>query len=101
MSKMQKETSHINVDQVTKQFLGVSSSTNVIHIVVIVQVGGFKCRALLDTGTGSSYVSVALLDQIPIRCSNKEVMKIVMMKIVMKQQQERLNYQLFKLGAHW
>ena len=66
-------------DQVTKQFLGVSSSTNVIHIVVIVQVGGFKCRALLDTGTGSSYVSVALLDQIPIRCSNKEVMKIVMM----------------------
>jgi hypothetical protein len=75
-----KRRHHTSIcDQVTEQFLGASSSTNVIHPVVIVQVGGFKCRALLDTGAGSSYVSAALLDQIPKRCSKKEVRKIDMM----------------------
>ena len=47
--------------------------------MVIVQVGGYKCRALLDTGAGSSYISAALLDQIPKKCCKKEIRKIDMM----------------------
>ena len=47
--------------------------------MVVVQVGGFKCRALLDTGAGSSYISAALLDHIPKGCCKKEVRKIDMM----------------------
>ncbi len=70
---------HTSICDQTEQFLGASSSTSVIHPVVVVQVGGFKCRALLDTGAGSSYISAALLDQIPKRCCKKEVRKIDMM----------------------
>jgi hypothetical protein len=33
---------------------------SVIHPVVIVNAGGIKCRALLDSGAGSSYASAAL-----------------------------------------
>jgi hypothetical protein len=48
-------------------------STRVTHPVVIVEVEGVKCRALLDTGAGSSYSSAALLDRIPKRPSKKEI----------------------------
>ena len=37
-------------------------SNKVIYPVVVVEVGGIQCRALLDTGAGSSYASAALLD---------------------------------------
>ena len=39
----------------------------VIYPVVVVDVEGTKCRALLDTGAGSSYSSAALLDRLPKR----------------------------------
>ena len=70
---------HTSICDQTEQFLGASSSSNIIHPVVIVQVGGYKCRALLDTGAGSSYISAALLDQIPKKCCKKEIRKIDMM----------------------
>lgn len=35
-----------------------------MYPVVIVEVQGIKCRALLDTGAGSSYVFAALLDRV-------------------------------------
>ena len=35
-----------------------------MYPVVIVEVCGIKCRALLDTGAGSSYVFAALLDRV-------------------------------------
>ena len=31
------------------------------------QLNGFKCRALLDTGAGSSYVSSAITDHLGLR----------------------------------
>ena len=37
------------------------------------------CRALLDTGAGSSYASAALLDKLPRRSQSKEVRQIEMM----------------------
>ena len=39
-------------------------TTHVTYPVVIVEVQGIKCRALLDTGAGSSYVFAALLDRV-------------------------------------
>ena len=39
----------------------------VIYPVVVVDVNGVKCRALLDTGVGSSYASSAILDHLGIR----------------------------------
>ena len=37
----------------------------VVYPVVKVSVEGVLCRALLDTGAGSSYASAALLDKLP------------------------------------
>ena len=54
-------------------------NSNVTYPVVLVQVEGIKCRALLDTGAGSSYASAALLDRISNRRCKKEVRKIEMM----------------------
>ena len=47
--------------------------------VVAVEVEGVKCRALLDTGAGSSYASAALLNRISTRKRTKEVRKIEML----------------------
>jgi len=47
--------------------------------VVVVEVEGVKCRALLDTGGGSSYASAALLNRISTRKRTKEVRKIKML----------------------
>ena len=44
----------------------------VIYPVVVVAVLGVKCRALLDTGAGSSYASAALLDRLKIRPHQRE-----------------------------
>ena len=58
---------------------GSNINTRVTHPVVIVEVEGVKCRALLDTGAGSSYASAALLDRVSMRKSKKEIRKIDMM----------------------
>ena len=50
-----------------------------VYPVVIVQVEGVKCRALLDTGAGSSYASAALLDRVPKRQRITQVRRIEMM----------------------
>ena len=70
---------HTSICDQTEQFLGTSSSSNVIHPGVIVQAGGYKYRALLDMGAGSSYISAALLDKIPKKCCKKKIRKIDMM----------------------
>ena len=38
-----------------------------------------KCRALLDTGAGSSYASASLIDHLKIRPHQREVRQIEMM----------------------
>ena len=42
-------------------------NSTVIYPVVVVEVQGVKCRALLDTGAGCSYASAALIDHLKIR----------------------------------
>ena len=56
-----------------------AGKTAVIHPVVIVKVLGVKCRALLDTGAGSSYASAALLNLLQVRPYHREVRQIEMM----------------------
>ena len=48
----------------------------VTYPVVVVKVNGIKCRALLDTGAGSSYASSTLVDLIgkkPLRVEHKRI----------------------------
>ena len=54
-------------------------SEQVIYPVVVVDVNGVKCRALLDTGAGSSYASSAILDHLGIRPVREEFKRIEMM----------------------
>ena len=49
------------------------------YLVVTVYVNGVKCRALLDTGAGSSYASSALLDLIKAKPTRNEFKRIEMM----------------------
>lgn len=50
-----------------------------IYLVVVVEVEGIKCRILLDTGVGRSYVFVVFLDRILSIGYKKEVWKIEML----------------------
>ena len=51
----------------------------VTYPVVVVEVNGVKCRALLDTGAGSSYASAALLALLRVCPLRKEFKRIEMM----------------------
>ena len=52
---------------------------SVIYPVVIVKVNNILCRALQDTGAGSSYVSSTLLGKLNLRPIRKETKRIEMM----------------------
>ena len=51
----------------------------VVYPVVVVEVTRIKCRALLDSGAGSSYASAALLDRIRAKPHHSGLRKIEMM----------------------
>ena len=50
----------------------VTTETNVKYPVAIIKVNGVKCRALLDTGSGSSYISESFIDLLKINPFRKE-----------------------------
>ena len=68
-------------DRLGEQLMTATSAekTAVIHPVVVVKVQGVRCRALLDTGAGSSYASEALLKLLKVRPYQREVRQIEMM----------------------
>ena len=70
---------------------------HVIYPVVVVEVLGVKCRALLDTGAGSSYASAALLDRLKIRPHQREVRQIEMMMGVVTKPVEIFKVQISSL----
>ena len=81
-------------DRLSEQLLTAASAGNsaVIHPVVVVAVQGVKCRALLDTGAGSSHASAALLDRLRIQLYQRDVRQIGMtLGIVTK------NVEIFKV----
>ena len=51
----------------------------VVYPVVVVEVAGIKCRALLDSGAGSSYASAALLERIGAKPHHSGLRKREMM----------------------
>ena len=53
----------------------------VVYPVVVVEVAGIKCRALLDSGAGSSYASAALLERIGAKPHHSGLRKIEMMLV--------------------
>ena len=50
----------------------VATEANVTYPVAIIKVNGVKCRALLDTGSGSSYISQSFIDLRKINPVRKE-----------------------------
>eukprot|EP00795_Rhopilema_esculentum_P014825 gene14825-5942_t len=63
----------------TDQTMLTSETRHVTYPVVLVKINGVKCRALLDTGEGSSYASATLIDHIGVPASRVEQRKIEMM----------------------
>ncbi|KAK3742811.1 hypothetical protein QZH41_002740 [Actinostola sp. cb2023] len=63
-----------------EKMMTATGKGSVVYPVVVVNVNGIQCRALLDTGAGSSYASAALLSRLqkkrPLR---RECRKIEMM----------------------
>jgi hypothetical protein len=51
----------------------------VVYPVVIVEVQGVKCRALVDTGAGSSYASAGLLNHIKAEPTKSDIRDIEML----------------------
>ena len=72
----------------------------VVYPVVIVDVEGIKCRALLDTGAGSSYASAALLDRLKKRQVTREVRKIEMMLGSTTREVELANIRIKAVGEN-
>ena len=50
--------------------------STVIYPVVVIEVQGVKCRALPDSGAGSSYASAAFIDRLKIRLNNARYDKL-------------------------
>ena len=47
--------------------------------VVVVEVNGIRCRALIDSGAGSSYVSAKLIDLLKLKPSQSQIKNIDML----------------------
>ena len=86
-------------NSVSNQLMTATSMerSSVIYPVVVVEVMKVKCRALLDTGAGSSYASAALLDRLRIRPHQREVRQIEMMMGVVTKPVEIFKVQISSL----
>ena len=63
-----------------------TNASLVTHPVLVIEVEGTICRALIDTGAGSSYASSKLISKInkkPIRKESKRI-KTLMQSVVKK-----------------
>ena len=47
--------------------------------VVVVRVNGVKCRALIDSGAGSSYASAKLIDTLKLKPTESKTSRIDML----------------------
>ena len=66
-------------DRDSQQMLLAAGEGAVIYFVMVVDVDGIKCRALLDTDAGSSYASAALIKKLGKQPSRMEHKRIDMM----------------------
>ena len=70
------------------QTMMTGEESKVVYPVVVVYVNGIKCRALLDTGAGSSYISSYLLELLNIKPLRQETKTIEMMLTSMNKRVE-------------
>ncbi len=66
-------------DKKPEQVLLATGEQGIIYPVVLVKVNGITCRALLDTGAGSSYISAKLIELIGKKPASTQVRQIDMM----------------------
>ena len=76
-------------DKEHPQLLLTTYEDAVIYPVVVVNVDGIKCRALLDTGAGSAYASAVLIKHLGKQPSRTEHKRIDMMMCSATQKKER------------
>ena len=76
-----QEKHHTSICPKSKHHLLTTAEKHapVVYPIVIVNVEGVKCRALLDTGAGNSYASAALLNLLAKRECRKETRRVEMM----------------------
>ena len=65
--------------EVASTMMLTTETQHVAYPVAVVKVNGIKCRALLDTGAGSSYASASLINRLGIPAARVENRKIEMM----------------------
>ena len=53
--------------------------SEIILPIVVVEVNGIRCRALIDSGAGSSYVSARLIDLLKVKPADVEIKNINML----------------------
>ena len=71
---------HTSICEKTSNILLTTNDNHVTYPLVIIDIEGIKCRAVLDNGTGASYVSPNLIEQINkklIRKQNKRIEAII------------------------
>ena len=71
---------HTSICEKTSNVLLTINDEHVTYPLVIIDIEGIKCRALIDTGAGASYASSTLIDRInkkPIRKQYKRIETIV------------------------
>ena len=51
-------------DKNSSQLMLATGEGSVVYPVVVMEVEGIRCRALMDTGAGSSYASASLIERL-------------------------------------
>ena len=77
--------------------IATSLGNSTVIYPVVVEVQGVTCRALLDTGAGSSPASAALIDRLKFRPHQREVRQIEMMMGVVTKPVELFNVKISSL----
>ena len=70
---------HASLCEKADTLLVASSSESAIYPVVVVHVKGVRCRALLDTAAGSSYISSAMVRYLGMKPNRTEQRRIEML----------------------
>ena len=68
-------------DKNSSQLILATGEGSVVYPVVIMEVEGNRCRALLDTGAGSSYASASLIERLNKQPDHKQYKKVEMSKV--------------------
>ena len=81
-------------DKNSSQLMLATGEGLVVYPVVVVEVEGIRCRALLDTGAGSSYASASLIERLNKQPDHKQYKRIEMMMTTTSQKVEMYKVQI-------